>query len=143
MAALSIIGLKQNQGDFRLNVLADEEVDRETDAEIRTPRGSMRMEVGLIGRGNPEVISDKVGRMDRNDVILTDTLSAQSTAYQTAEHRGVRLIRMRDSHPVEEFREHLLGLQIENVRQNAIEIEEVEELILAMPLEMFEHRGEK
>lgn len=36
-------------------------LDRETDAEIRTARGFVRMEVGLIGEGNPEVIGDKVG----------------------------------------------------------------------------------
>ncbi len=37
-AALTAIGLAESRGDFRLNILADEEVSRETDAEIRTPR---------------------------------------------------------------------------------------------------------
>ena len=68
-AALTVIGLSEERGDFRLNVEADEEVDRETDAEVRTPRGFVRLEVGLIGVGNSEVIGDKVGRMERNGII--------------------------------------------------------------------------
>ena len=70
-AALTVVGLDEDE-DFRLNVGADREVDRETDCEIRTPRGFVRMEVGLIGRGNSEVIADKVGRMERNGIILLD-----------------------------------------------------------------------
>ena len=85
-AALTIIGLREEAGQFRLNIEADEEVSRETDAEIQTPRGYVRMEVGLIGKGNPEVIGDKVGRMDRNGVILFDTLPAKSAMWNTAEH---------------------------------------------------------
>ena len=50
-AALTIIGLNEEEGQFRLNIEADEEVARQTDAEIQTPRGFMRLEVGLIGEG--------------------------------------------------------------------------------------------
>lgn len=111
-AALTVIGLSEERGDFRLNVEADEEVDRETDAEVRTPRGFVRLEVGLIGVGNSEVIGDKVGRMERNGIILMDMIPAKSSAYRTAEHGGVRLIQLRHNHPVEEVREHLAGLQV-------------------------------
>ena len=103
-AVLTVIGLIEAEGQFRLNIGADEEVSRQTDAEIQTPRGFMRMELGLIGRGNPEVIGDKVGRMDRNDVIVFDTLSATSTMWGTAEQRGVKLIQLRNNNSVEELR---------------------------------------
>lgn len=135
-AALTSIGLREDRGDFRLNVGADEEVDRETDAEVRTPRGFVRLEVGMIGVGNPEVIGDKVGRMDRNGVILMDMIPAKSTAYRTAEHRGVKLIQLRNNHPVEEVRQHLYGLQVP-VQAEGITPDQVEQRVLAMPLSAF------
>ena len=136
-AALTVIGLQEEHGDFRLNVGADEEVERETDAEVRTPRGYVRMEVGLIGKGNSEVISDKVGRMNRNGVILMDILPTDSTAYQTAKNNGVRLIQMRNNHPVEELRKHLFNLNVGNVHSAPISTEYVEQTILQMPLTFF------
>ena len=139
-AALTTIGLNENRNEFRLNVLADEEVARETDAEIRTPRGFIRLEVGLIGRGNSEVISDKVGRMERNGVVLMDILPKESTAYQTAANSGVRLIQMRNNHPVEELRQHLVGIRVNSVRNYPITPMEVEERIMEMPLNMFNRK---
>ncbi len=139
-AALSCIGLKEDNEGFRLNIGADEEVTRETDAEIRTPRGVVRMEVGLIGVGNSEVVSDKVGRMERNDIILTDMLPAESAAYRTAQNQGVRLIQLRNNHPVEELRQHLTGLQV-LVQTDEISREQVESRVLSMPLSAFEPKG--
>ena len=136
-AALAIIGLSEEEGQFRLNIGADEEVLRQTDAEIQTPRGFMRMEIGLIGKGNPEVIGDKVGRMDRNDVILFDTLSATSAMWDTAGQRGVKLIPLRNNHPVEELRQHLANLNV-SVQSESISPEEVEQRVMEMPLEAFE-----
>lgn len=134
-SALTIIGLDEGAGDFRRNIVADEEVERETDAEIRTQRGFVRMEVGLIGIGNSEVISDKVGRMDRNGIILMDILPVKSTAHQTAENRGVKLIQLRNNHPIEELRLHLLSLNV-GVQQTAISLEEVETRVRDLPLEI-------
>ena len=135
--ALTVIGLDQSKGDFRLNVGADAEVERETDAEIRTPRGAVRMEIGLIGKGNSEVISDKVGRMERNGVIMLDLLPVDSSAYQTAANRGVCLIQIRNNNPVEELRQHFMNLGV-GVQGEPITQEEVHERILAMPLEAFD-----
>ncbi len=136
-ATLTAIGLAESRGDFRLNVQADEEAERETDAEIKTNRGFVRLEVGLIGRGNPEVISDKAGRMERNGVILMDLLPQRSTAHQTAANRGVKLIQMRNNHPVEELRQHLVGIRVESVRKEPISLNEVENQIMKMPLTIF------
>ena len=135
-AALTIIGLSEDHEQFRLDIEADEEVSRQTDAEIQTPRGFMRMEIGLIGKGNPEVIGDKVGRMDRNDVILFDTLSATSTMWDTAEQRGVKLIQLRNNNPVEELRQHLANLNVP-VQPEPISPEEVEKRVMEMPLQAF------
>ena len=140
-SALSSIGLQESRGDYRLNVAADGEVERETDAEIRTPRGYVRMEVGLIGRGNSEVISDKVGRMDRNGIILMDILPRKSNAYQTAENSGVHLIQLRNNHPVEELRECLVKLKVEHIQREPVSPEEVQARIMSMPLDMFERES--
>ena len=138
-AALTAIGLSEDNGDFRLNVSADAEVDREMDAEVRTARGFVQMEVGLIGEGNPEVIGDKVGRMNRNSIILMDKIPARSTAYRTAEHRGVKLIQLRNNNPVEEIRQHLDGLGV-SVRGKPIAINQVEKSVLRMPLSAFDRK---
>ena len=135
-AALTIIGLREAEGQFRLNIEADEEVTRETDAEIQTPRGYVRMEVGLIGRGNPEVIGDKVGRMDRNGVILFDTLPANSAMWNAAVQRGVRLIQLRNNHPVEELRQHLVALHVP-VQSETLSVDEVEQRVMEMPRHAF------
>ena len=135
-AILTIIGLNEEEEEFRLNVGADREVDRETDAEVRTPRGFVRVEVGLIGEGNSEVIGDKVGRLQRNSVILMDKIPVNSAAYLTAEHRGVRLIQLRNNHAVEEVREHLAMLGVP-VQKDKISLEDVEERVLAMPVTAF------
>ena len=137
-AALTILGLDEKQGDFRLNVEPDAEVPREIDAEVRSPRGWLHVEVGMIGEGNPEVIGDKVGRINRNGVILMDRISSASTAYETARQAGVKLIQIRNNHPVEELRLHLNGLNVP-VQAESITTSEVEARVLAMPLSAFKH----
>lgn len=135
-AALTILDLREGE-QFWLDVGADQEVGRQTDAEVATPRGRVRIEVGLIGEGNPEVIGDKVGRMDRHGVILFDMLPAQSAMWETAAQRGVRLIQLRNNHPVEELREHLVNLGVA-ARATVITPAEVERATLALPLALFE-----
>ena len=135
-AALTIIGLDEQKGDFRLNVEGDKEVVRETDAEIRTKRGWVRMEIGLIGQGNSEVISDKVGRVGRNGIIMMDVMPKQSTAYTAANNSGVRLIQLRNNQPVEELRQYLSGLDVP-VQGEPIEVEEVKRRVMEIPLVAF------
>ena len=107
-----------------------------TDAEVRTPRGFVRLEVGLIGPGNSEVIGDKVGRMDRNGMILMDMIPAKSSAYHTAEIRGVRLIQLRNNHAVEEVRQHLVSLGVP-VQPEPVMLDQIETRVLGLPLEIF------
>ena len=135
-AALTIIGLSEDHEQFRLDIEADEEVSRQTDAEIQTPRGFMRMEIGLISKRNSEVIGDKVGRLERNDVVLFDTLSAKSAMWTTAEQRGVKLIQLRNNNPAEELRRHLSNLNVP-VQPVSISPDEVEKRVMEMPLQAF------
>lgn len=135
-AALTVLGLSEKRGDFRLNIAADDEVARETDAEIKTQRGWLRMEVGLIGQGNTEVISDKVGRMSKNGVILMDFIPPGSTAYDTAAQHQVKLIQLRNNHPVEKLRSHLHRLKVP-VQEKPITAAQVERRVLKMPARHF------
>lgn len=138
-ATLTAIGLRPEE-HYWLDIAADDEVDRQIDAEVATTRGRVRIEVGFIGIGNPEVIGDKVGRLDRNGVVMFDTLPASSSMWETARRRGVRLIPMRNNHPVEELRQHLgpLGAAVQG---DPISVEQVEQRIMAMPLTRFAPEG--
>ena len=135
-AALTAIGLEGDE-DFWLDIGADQEVTRQTDDEVATPRGRVRMEVGLIGVGNSEVIGDKVGRMDRNGVILFDVLPANSVMWNTAAQRGVKLIQLRNNNPVEELRQHLALLGV-SVTTDPVTVEQVEQTVLDMGAECFQ-----
>ncbi len=95
------------------------------------------MEVGLIGVGNSEVIGDKVGRMDRNGVILFDVLPANSVMWNTAAQRGVKLIQLRNNNPVEELRQHLALLGV-SVTTDPVTVEQVEQTVLDMGAECFQ-----
>ena len=136
-AALTIIGLSEADGDFRLNVQADEEVARETDAEVKTQRGWVRIEVGLTGEGNTEVTGDKIGRVGRNGVVIFDKLSPKSKMWDNAVQEVVKLIQVRNSNPVEELRDHLHRLGVD-VQSDSISVEQVEERVMSMPLTDFQ-----
>ncbi|WP_425153199.1 CfrBI family restriction endonuclease [Candidatus Palauibacter sp.] len=135
-AALTIIGLSEAEEAFRLNIRADREVERETDAEVYTRRGAVRIEVGLIGVGNSEVIGDKINRIGPHGALLFDILPEQSNVWGSAETAQVKLIQMRHCHPVEELRCHLLGLEVQ-VRPEPLTPEDVEARISDLPLAVF------
>ena len=70
-------------------------------------------------------------------MILMDQLPPRSTAYRTAENRGVLLVQIRNGHAVKELRKHLAALNVSQVRQEPLILAEVEQAILDMPLESF------
>ena len=74
--------------------------------------------------------------MDRNDVILFDTLSATSNMWNTAGQRGIKLIQLRNNNPVEELRQHLANLNVP-VQTASISPDEVEKRVMEMPLQAF------
>lgn len=108
-AALTILGLEHGT-NFWTNVQRDLEVERESDAEIQTTRGRIRVEVGLISSGNQEVTEDKIGRVGRNGIILFDKVGAKTRIYETAERHGVKLIQIRNNQPLVEIYRHISPL---------------------------------
>lgn len=105
-AALTILGLTENE-TFWMNIDRDNEVDRETDAEILTRRGRVRMEVGLIASGNQEVIEDKIGRVGRGGIVLFDVVGTRTRIHETATRSGVELIQIRNNQPLVQLHRHL------------------------------------
>jgi hypothetical protein len=108
-AALTILGLT-DEVNFWMNIDRDNEVDRETDAEIETRRGRVRMEVGLIASGNQEVIEDKIGRVGRGGIVLFDVVGTKTRIYETATRMNVELIQMRNNQPLVQLYRYLGSL---------------------------------
>jgi len=135
-SALAVLGLEESD-HFQVNIQADDEVARQMDCEMRTPRGMIRMEIGLIGTGNTEVVGDKVERMGKNDIVLVDALPAKSSMWKTAESSQVKIIQMRNNNPVEELRRHLMALRVEGVHKSELKLEDVAEKVETLPLSVY------
>lgn len=103
---LNILGFKENES-FWMNVERDMEVERESDAEVETKRGRIRIECGLIAAGNQEVIEDKIARVGRNGILIFDKLGTKTRVYQTADNYGVRLVQIRNCNPLLDIHRHL------------------------------------
>lgn len=106
---LTILGLREHE-NFWMNIDRDAEVDRETDCEIQTARGRIRVEVGLISSGNQEVIEDKINRVGTNGVVLFDKVGQKTRIYETADRHRVKLIQIRNNQPLVEMHRHLRNL---------------------------------
>lgn len=107
-AGLAIIGLEDGV-DFWRNMQRDAEVPREIDVEIASRRGRIRVEMGLIERGNQEVIEDKIERVGPGGIVIFDQIGPRSNARQTAENRQVCFIQIRNNRPLTELYNFLNG----------------------------------
>ena len=105
-AGLTILGLEEGV-DFWLNMQRDAEVPREIDVEITSRRGRIRVEMGLIERGNQEVIEDKIERVGPGGMVIFDRIGPKSNAPQTAENRQVCFIQIRNNRPLTEMHSFL------------------------------------
>lgn len=101
-AGLTILGLEE-ETDFWLNMQRDAEVPREIDVEIASRRGRIRVEMGLIERGNQEVIEDKINRVGTGGMVIFDQIGPRSNARQTAENNQVGFIQIRNNRPLSEM----------------------------------------
>lgn len=101
-AGLTILGLEEGV-DFWRNMQRDAEVPREIDVEIASRRGRIRVEMGLIERGNQEVIEDKIERVGSGGIVIFDQIGPRSNARQTAENRQVCFIQIRNNRPLTEL----------------------------------------
>lgn len=135
-ALLTILGFEQNRS-FWMNIQRDGEVERETDAEIATRRGRLRIEVGLIAQGNQEVVEDKIGRVGRNGVILFDKIGSRSRIHDTASGAGVKLIQIRGNQPLLEMYRHVQPLVDFQLTEPPSLESDMRERINALPLALF------
>lgn len=113
-ACLTALGLKEGS-DFQLNLAADNEVEREIDAEIATRRGKVRVDVALIGTGNQEVSEDKLGRVGKNGIVLVDKLGPKSKVPGNAEKAGVHITLIQNHLPLSDLYNHLVNLMPDGV----------------------------
>lgn len=133
---LGILGLREGS-DFWMNIDRDEMVERETDCEIRTRRGRIRVEVGLIASGNQEVVEDKINRVGRHGVVLFDKVGSNTRIYSTAESHGVKLIQIRGNQPLVEMYRHLLPLVDFPLRTPPETEDAIRQAIDALPAALF------
>ena len=107
-AGLTLLGLEE-ETDFWLNMQRDAEVPREIDLEVASRRGRIRIEMGLIERGNQEVIEDKITRVGTGGMVIFDRIGPRSNARQTAENHQVGFIQIRNNRPLTEMYTFLNG----------------------------------
>lgn len=136
-ASLEILGLELNK-DYWMNIQRDKEVGREADAEIKTRRGRIRVDMGLIGTGNQEVTEDKLGRVGRNGIVIGDKLGDKSKVGKTANEGGVRLIHCRDNFPLQELYEHLQPLVEVKLKKPENDTKWLKKQLIALPDKIFE-----
>lgn len=105
-AGLTVLGLEEG-ADFWLNMQRDAEVPREIDVEIASRRGRIRVEMGLIERGNQEVIEDKITRVGTGGMVIFDRIGPRSNARQTAANHQVCFIQIRNNRTLTEMYDFL------------------------------------
>jgi len=137
-ACLTALGLIEGE-DFSINLAADKEVERETDAEIKTRRGTVRVDVALIGTGNQEVSEDKLSRVGRNGIVLVDKLGARSKVPRNAEKAGVHLTVIQGHKPLSDLYNHLEPLMPEDkkLHEPPTEYRDLQALLDALPDSIF------
>jgi hypothetical protein len=137
-ACLTALGLKEGV-NFQLNLAADNEVEREIDAEIVTRRAKVRVDVALIGPGNQEVPEDKLGRVGRNGIVLVDKLGPKSKVPGNAARHGVHITIIQNNLPLSDLYNHLANLMPDGVvlEKPPTKPEKIEKLVNGLPDEVF------
>lgn len=135
-AGLTLLGL-QEEDDFWLNMQRDAEVNREIDVEIASRRGRIKMEVGLIGQGNQEVIEDKINRVGSGGIVLFDQIGPRSNAWETAERENVGFIQIRNNRPLTQLYELLKGRIDKPLKAPPSSPTEIERAVLNLPDNVF------
>ena len=135
-AGLTILGLEE-ETDFWLNMQRDAEVPREIDVEIASRRGRIRVEMGLIERGNQEVIEDKITRVGTGGIVIFDQIGPRSNARQTAENYQVGFIQIRNNRPLTEIHDFLNGKVPKALTEPPADAEGIAAVVSELPDELF------
>ena len=135
-AGLTILGLEEGT-DFWLNMQRDAEVPREIDVEIASRRGCIRVEMGLIERGNQEVIEDKVTRVGNGGIVIFDQIGPRSNARQTAANHQVCFIQIRNNRPLTELHGFLSERVDKTLNDPPSDAESIAVAVTRLPNEVF------
>ena len=135
-SGLTMLGLEEGK-DFHLGIPADAEVDRQVDGEIITHRGRVRVEVGLIEAGNPEVIMDKINRVGSRGIVVFDRLGPKSNAGQLAANNQVAFIQIRNNRPLSQMYAHLQPLVEKTLSEPPEDANSIREALNALPDTLF------
>ena len=135
-ATLTLLGLDEGV-DFWLNMQRDAEVSREIDAEIASRRGRIRVEMGLIERGNQEVIEDKINRVGSGGMVIFDQIGPRSNARQTAENNQVCFIQIRNNQPLIEMYDFLNGRVNKTLTEPPSDMDGIVSAVNELPDELF------
>ena len=135
-AGLTILGLRED-ADYWLNMQRDVEVSREIDVEIASHRGRIKLEIGLIGQGNQEVIEDKINRVGPRGIVIFDQKGPKSNAWQTAKNQHVGFIQIRNNRPLTELYELLRERVDEKLIAPPSDAEDLATAVNSLPDELF------
>ena len=135
-SGLTILGLEEG-ADFWLNMQRDAEVPREIDIEIASRRGRIRVEMGLIERGNQEVIEDKVTRVGTGGIVIFDQIGPRSNSRQTAENHQVCFIQIRNNRPLTELHGFLSERIDKTLIEPPSEVDSIAAAVRQLPDELF------
>lgn len=135
-AGLNLLGMEEG-ADFWLNMQRDAEVPREIDVEIASRRGRIRVEMGLIERGNQEVIEDKIERVGTGGMVIFDQIGPRSNARQTAENRQVCFIQIRNNRPLTEMHDFLKERVEKTLVEPPTDTEGITAAVSDLPNELF------
>lgn len=139
-SGLTILGLSEGD-DFWLGIPADAEVDREVDCEIATRRGRIRLEIGLIEAGNPEVIMDKVTRVGTRGMVIFDRLGPRSNAGRLAANNQVAFIQIRNNRPLTQMYQHLDELMDKPLQEPPTDSDGLHRALQGLPDSLFVPEG--
>lgn len=111
--------------------------ERETDATIFYKGKAISIDIGFIGKGNPEISLDKVTRFgsikrigdidhDMSTIVIVDTVGENSDIFNKAENVGASIIQMKDKDWILQFSklletelhitDTLKGISVSNLR---------------------------
>ena len=135
-AAFTVFGLKEGT-DFWLGVQRDNEVGREVDAEVASRRGRIRIEMGLIERGNQEVIEDKIARVGPGGIVIFDRIGPRSNVWKTAADQRVHFIQIRNNRPLNELYEYLSQRVDQTLVEPPSDAANIQKAVAALPDEVF------
>lgn len=114
-----------------------DENERETDATIVNNKKAVNIDIGFIGRGNPEISLDKVTRFgaykrigginhEMSTVVIVDTVGQNSDLFNKANRVGGKVLQMKNKNWIYEFSSIIsekfdIEDKLKNITENELE----------------------